>query len=481
MRGGQPYDVIVLGSGLSGLLAAALLARRGYYVLVLDEPDTNDPVIRRSSKGNFSYLQGPSLFLGFERDGLYDRIFLELGLSLSALKREGVLFSRSNDPLQLVLPNHRINFYNDPKELFEELGREFPDHRLEVKNFLLELDEWDGVLNPILHSYGKPAGTGINDYLLKLRDSMKKKSIVRSLKRQPMQDLLKPFSDDPELVRVFELFLLLFTNESLEKASAFDLLVLISALLKEVVILHGGIPALAELLVKTIRKYQGDVIFTRSISEITIHRKRIVNIRTDKDEIPVKGQCIANLSIERLPGEKQKESFIAFYYFIPKEVIPPPMKEFLLLNPDLEKAPRRDNLLYFIISDPREPWNDPKGVRALQVVLRIEETGSLKDDDIERLDRAIQNQMNELMPFSPNCLEYLGFEQWSTNPKGYLSAIDDRVLARPKRGRFHGNGISYISFPIRNFFLLPDHGHWPVGHLWQGRSAQDLVNRIMKE
>lgn len=480
MRGGQSYDVIFLGSGLSALLAAALLARRGYYVLVLDELETNDPVIRRYSKGNFSYLQGPSLFLGFERDGLYDRIFLELGLSLSALKREGVLFSRSDDPFQVILPNHRINFYNDPRELFEELGREFPDHRLELKKFLIELDEWDGVLNPFLHSYAKPAATGINDYLLKLRDSVKIKSMIRSLKRQSMQELLKPFSHDPELKRVFEMFFLLFTNESLEEASAFDLLVLISALLKEVVILHGGIPALTELLLKTIRKYQGDVIFAQSISEITIHRKRVVSIRADKDEIPVQGQCIVNLSMERLPGEKQKTSFIAFYYFIPKELIPPPMKDFLLLNPDLGKAPRRDNLQYYIVSDPREPWNDPKDMRALQVILQIEERDPLEDDDIEELKKGIQDQMNELVPFSPNCLEYFGFEQWSTNPKAYLSAIDDRVLARPKKGPSHGNGLSYVTFPIRNLYLLPDHGHWPVGRLWQARSAKDLVDHIMK-
>ena len=63
------YDVVVIGSGIGGLTTAALLAKRGLKVLVVEQhyqPGGCASIFRR--KG-FTFDVGASLFFGFGEEG----------------------------------------------------------------------------------------------------------------------------------------------------------------------------------------------------------------------------------------------------------------------------------------------------------------------------------------------------------------------------------------------------------------------------
>jgi C-3',4' desaturase CrtD len=79
----QQADVTVIGAGFAGLTAAALLAREGFRVQVL-ERDVHAggcaaAFSRQTSVGSFRFAVGATLAAGMEHGGLLARIFAQLG------------------------------------------------------------------------------------------------------------------------------------------------------------------------------------------------------------------------------------------------------------------------------------------------------------------------------------------------------------------------------------------------------------------
>ena len=477
MKGGKPYDVIILGAGLSGLLAAALLAKRGRHVLVLEEEAIPGGLSHRAVREGFSYMRGPALFLGFERDGLYDRLFMELGLSLSMLKKEGTLFRRSAPPFQVVLPHHRLNFYQDPGELFNELSREFPDHIQEFRALLSEIDRWDGILRPAYHLAQKRSPRGFGEWVDYFRERLKLSAAVRAPRRQKASAFLEPFGLDSEFCQGLELTLLLFTGRTLKEATGLDLLLLLGPLRREVIAITGGIPRLAEQLVKVIEEHRGKVAFSQSLEELVVERRRLTAIRTKETEVPVAGSVIANIPFLRLPQAGGGRRFLTFYFGIASDALPSAMSEHLLMTQNLKEPPLADNFLFLVVSELKDRAAAPEGQSALQVITSLSESGEPTPAELERLKDSILAQLIYLMPFSRPSLTFVGYDLWTARENKRLSAVGASLLSRAKARSRHG--ATYYTLPIRNLFLLPDQGHRPAADLGQARSALELTEHLL--
>ncbi len=115
------YDVIILGGQLGGAFAAALLAKRGYKVLLIE----HDGLGEGYEHQGFLLPFAPFISPPFKALGSVEEAFSELGLS-TAISRT----LRAHVPeLQLVLPDHRLDLSltEEPKRL-AELTREYgPD------------------------------------------------------------------------------------------------------------------------------------------------------------------------------------------------------------------------------------------------------------------------------------------------------------------------------------------------------------------
>ncbi len=108
------YDVVVLGSDLAATVGGAVLAHRGFRVLM-----AGVPVEERYTIGPYSLPRAPLAFVGIEGPTL-KRIIGELNL-VQLLRRR---LEPNRPAYQLLLPDHRIDVGDD---LGRELGREMPD------------------------------------------------------------------------------------------------------------------------------------------------------------------------------------------------------------------------------------------------------------------------------------------------------------------------------------------------------------------
>ena len=74
--------IVVIGAGIGGLTAAALLARRGYPVLVLDQAIVHGGCASTFKRQGFTFDVGATQVAGLEPGGIHKRIFDELEIDI---------------------------------------------------------------------------------------------------------------------------------------------------------------------------------------------------------------------------------------------------------------------------------------------------------------------------------------------------------------------------------------------------------------
>ncbi len=135
------FDVVVLGTQLGALGCGALLAKRGFRVLHVDqdEPPPSYAV------GEHTLPRSPFTFLA-AHSPVSRRIFAELALH-QAFRRSATAF---DPPLQVAIPRHRLDFPLDTAELEREIERELPEVKRPVEDLLRNVREGSFELDRLL-------------------------------------------------------------------------------------------------------------------------------------------------------------------------------------------------------------------------------------------------------------------------------------------------------------------------------------------
>jgi phytoene dehydrogenase-like protein len=119
------YDVVLLGTRLTSLLAGAVLAKRGFRVLILGQgvlPVTYEAAGMVWPRAPFTFLPAHT--------PIVRRTLSELALYQMVRRRMTV-----EDPcMQVALPKHRMDLALDPEALDREIEREFPEVKRPVED-----------------------------------------------------------------------------------------------------------------------------------------------------------------------------------------------------------------------------------------------------------------------------------------------------------------------------------------------------------
>ena len=120
-RNSDGRRIVVIGAGIGGLTAAALLAHRGYQVIVLDQAIVPGGCASTFGRKGFTFDVGATQVAGLEPGGIHYRIFSELGIEIPA--------AIPCDPACAVfLPGETepINVWRNPQKWQAERQRQFP-------------------------------------------------------------------------------------------------------------------------------------------------------------------------------------------------------------------------------------------------------------------------------------------------------------------------------------------------------------------
>jgi len=118
---GAAKKVVVVGAGIGGLTAAALLAHRGYAVKVFDQAIVPGGCASTFKRRGFTFDVGATQVAGLEPGGIHHQIFKALEIDLPEA-------SECDPACAVFLPGEQtpINVWRDPQRWQAERERQFP-------------------------------------------------------------------------------------------------------------------------------------------------------------------------------------------------------------------------------------------------------------------------------------------------------------------------------------------------------------------
>jgi phytoene dehydrogenase-like protein len=262
------YDVIVLGADLAPLLSAALLARRGFRVLVLGHEYLSPtyPV----ADGHFAI--NPFNFIG-ANSPVSRRIYTELGLQ----QRFRGNANRPSHSFQLVLPGHRLDIGPNPSALAKEIAREFPTLKRPLEEFHQEISQLSEHIDD-----------AIRRAMVWPPDSFwEKREFTRSISALPFdrtgggRDLLAECAIDHPFRLAARIPSFFGSSTDPDQLSAFCTARLYGNWCRGAIVPEGGFSSLRDVLLDKIRSHSGIVRLDERVREVLTQRGVACGVKLD--------------------------------------------------------------------------------------------------------------------------------------------------------------------------------------------------------
>jgi phytoene dehydrogenase-like protein len=425
----KDHDVILLGSGLGGLIAGALLAKKGRSVLLLRERGYSSSYQRDGYRFTpFSSFSEKRL-----RPSLVQQIAQELDLAFPEADSERSFYVKKElaqikgkTPFQVILPKARIDPTDDPYLFQMELKREFPNELAQIEKFYEELESLKDLLRTQMKKSVSPL------FSVDSRSIIQRGLSFLSLPEAGTDQRLSQFSEEFKAFLqlqwvawgnlfsdVFPLSLaayLLLHEERGEWAGELDLERLEVSILDS--FLHSG----------------GEVESIEKAERVGQRWREGITLTLEGDRRVFRGRClILNSplhSISTLFGksgkpvskwlERIRPRYILFHCFlgIREKVVPVGMRDLLVSILDLRKPYEEGNFLTLSLSRRGDEKAAPEGRRALTVQSLV----PIKDWAQVSLghQEGIMKHLNHLIPFLNQYLDFTDFE-WASEQIGRWS------------------------------------------------------------
>lgn len=192
------YDVCVIGAGLSGLTAAALLAKRGLKVAVIDRnymPGGSCGVFKR---GDATFDYGSSMLYGWGPSGFNPHRFVMNSLEepISMIKHD-LLY-------RVVYDGRPIDFWADLDRFADELGEIFPSEKRNILRFYADMGQIYRHVMVETPTYASPEETDPKEGLKSLLRHPLSYFRFLSYLNMSADVLMRRYFKDPAIFRFFD-------------------------------------------------------------------------------------------------------------------------------------------------------------------------------------------------------------------------------------------------------------------------------------
>jgi len=293
----DPYDVIVVGSGLGGLTAAGLIAKRGLRVLLVEHHYLPGGMCTTLRRQGFSFDTGTALMYGFGERGVNPHRFVmnELGADVDVIEHRALFRMR--------LPDRQITFWPDYQRFVEELVGAFPGQAKQIRSLYAYLY---GLYKNIIAREPMvvpPSEIPPAENLRKLlRHPLAMLQTVRMLTTST-ESVLSRFITDPELMAFFDKLVSTYVYCTTAEAPA----ILAATMFIDNHVGGAYYPArspqvLSSTLEKAIEQSGGQVLCGHRVDEIVIENGTATGVRLSDGMVIHSRAVVANVTVWNLYG-----------------------------------------------------------------------------------------------------------------------------------------------------------------------------------
>ncbi len=383
------YDAVFIGNSLVAFSAAALLAKKGRSVLLLDPASPSDPA--------FHFCEGPLFYFGYEHGGAIEGFFSRLAYPIPSLKQKGLLYKRVPPLLQIIQNAHRSNLYSEQDAYFDELNREFGAQTQNLKKLFNQVERDAAPYYPFLGQFQQLEIAGMGERLSEWRKQLDFSQTVRAQQKNNAADYLSQYALNTELREYFNLLSLFAFQKPLSQLSAFDLILLLSSLKKGGVRILSGYQTLRTFFQKLIKSFGGTIKRNHYIVKTTKQGKKISEVTLSDGTTFYGNQYILSQS--------KPATTLHFHFKIRNDLLPGPMKESLLLTWLGQCPAHLEDILVLRLNLREESEAGSIEMRKMNVsvLLKNHSTGA----DRKKLEKSILERLNALIPFSESEIQVL--------------------------------------------------------------------------
>ncbi len=492
--------VVVVGAGIGGLTAGALLAKHGYEVVIYDQAIVPGGCASTFKRRGFTFDVGATQVAGLEPGGIHHRIFSELGIDLPP--------TTYCDPACAVfLPGETepIRVWRDRKKWQEERQRQFPGSE-PFWNLLNKLfaASWkfqsrDPVLPPrnfwdcwqLLSAVRLDTLITVPFTLMTVGDALK----------------LYGLGEDKRLKTFLDMQLKLYSQVDADNTALLyaATALAVSQAPQGLFHLEGSMQVLSDRLVAGLEKYGGKLYMRHTVEEIKSENGKVTGVKvcnnkTGETHIEAADQVVANVTVQNLVKLSQPNSSswqryhqrinklpeasgaFVIYLGVTQEAIPldcPPHLQFLY---DYEGIIGENNSLFVSVSKPddgRAPTGKATIIASSFTNVGMWWKGTAEDYDIlkqQYTQEAIAKlgtyfNLNSDTIIHQETATPRTFAKYTAREEGIVGGVGQRIST------FGPFGIANRT-PIKSLWLVGDSTHPGEGTAGVSYSALTVVRQI---
>ena len=458
------YDVIVVGAGIGGLTAAALLAKKGLQVLLVEQHYMPGGCCASIRREGVTFDVGATVLYGFGEKGLnvHRYVMNELEEEIDIIPRDAIFHMHIEDK--------ELTFSHDFEAYFEELLALFPDLETELRGFYDYLFDFTGNILGKTAAIAPPteAPAGGSQTPRSPEDIRRITEELLPMMSQDSITFLERFIKDPKLLGFLDLITRTISYvDARECPAILTASMLIDHHIGGAYYPSGSPQMLSNKLERAIERRGGQIVYRHLVDEILIEDARACGVRLDDGTEIRADRVIANGTIWNLYGKLVRDQHIApermewaqhflpshsnfiLYLSVDEEAFPDWCRPMEIFIEDMHVVKAHGVTLY----NPtlQDPSVSPPGVRSVTITIvtdrewprpwepeyQSEEYQRIKREEAEKvLDRVeayipnFRKHIRVMEIATPTTTERFTLKNWG-NVGGPKQAIGQEMMKRP--------------------------------------------------
>jgi prolycopene isomerase len=422
------YDVIVIGSGIGGLVTATQLASKGAKVLVLERYLIPGGSAGYFEREGYRFDVGASMIFGFGTQGTTN-------LLTRALKAVNMSLNTIPDPVQIHyhLPdNLTLKVHRDYEKFLQELTEHFPHEREGIRRFYDECWKVFNCLNAMeLLSLEEPR------YLMRVffQHPFACLGLTKYLP-QNAGDIARRYIKDPKLLKFIDMECYCWSVVPADKTPMINAgMVFSDRHYGGINYPKGGVGQIATKLVEGLIKSGSEIQYGARVTEIVLEGGRAVGVKLATGKEYRAKRIVSNatrwdtfkklLPVEAMPASEKRwqkryqksPSFLSLHLGVKAEVLPPGTECHHILLEDWQQMEDEQGTVFVSIPTLLDPDLAPPNHHIIHTFTPswMEQWQGLSPKDYQNKKEAVAERLiGRLEKIFPGLSEALDYQEVGT-------------------------------------------------------------------